>query len=78
MSAPSAASRPGSSGSRPPGGSSTGSPAVRAACLTGRRLRGAAAAVAGPVGPGDDGHDLVGGGDQRLQRRGTAAAGVPR
>src|SRR5918992_4828402 len=77
MSAPVAASRRGSSGSRPPGGSSTGSPAARAACLTGeggaaplRRSRGRSGRVTTATTSWAEASSASSGG--------TAAAGVPR
>jgi hypothetical protein len=77
MSASSAARRPGSSGSRPLGGSSTGSPRCRAACLTGegcgvppRRSRGRSGRVTTATTSWAEAPSAASGG--------TAAAGVPR
>jgi hypothetical protein len=77
MSAPDAARRPGSSGSRPLGGSSTGTPAAWAACLTGegsglppRRSRGRSGRVTTATTSWAEASSASSGG--------TAAAGVPR
>src|ERR687898_3525441 len=77
MSAPVPASRRGSSGSRPVGGSSTGSPAAWAACLTGegsgvplRRSRGRSGRVTTATTSWAEASSASSGG--------TAAAGVPR